>query len=27
LHLTKCWQSVVENPQFPHILSYSLCEI
>jgi hypothetical protein len=27
LHLTKCWQSAVENPQFPHIVSYSLCEI
>jgi hypothetical protein len=27
LHLIKCWQSVVEYPQFSHIVSYSLCEI
>ena len=27
LHLTKCWEGVVENPQFSHIVSYSLCEI
>ena len=27
LHLIKCWKSVVENPQFSHIVSYSLCEI
>ena len=26
-HLTKCWEGVVENPQFSHIVSYSLCEI
>jgi len=27
LHLTKCWESVVENQHFSHIVSYSLCEI
>ena len=27
LHLTECWEVVVENPQFSHIVSYSLCEI
>ena len=27
LYLTKCWEGVVENPQFSHIVSYSLCEI
>jgi len=27
LHLIKCWEGVVENPQFSHIVSYSLCEI
>ena len=27
LHLTKCWEGVVLNPQFSHIVSYSLCEI
>jgi len=27
LHLTKCSQSVVQNPHFPRIVSYSLCEI
>jgi hypothetical protein len=27
LHLTKCWQSVVQNPHFRLIVSYSLCEI
>ena len=27
LHLTMCWEGVVENPQFSHIISYSLCEI
>ena len=27
LHLTKCWEGVDENPQFSHIVSYSLCEI
>jgi len=27
LHLTKCWEGVVENPQFSHIVSYSLYEI
>ena len=27
LHLTKCWEGVVEKPQFSHIVSYSLCEI
>jgi hypothetical protein len=27
LHLTKCWEGVVENPQLTHIVSYSLCEI
>jgi len=26
LHLIKCWEGVVENPQFSHIVSYSLCE-
>jgi len=26
LHLTKCWEGVVEIPQFSHIVSYSLCE-
>ena len=24
LYLTKCWEGVVENPQFSHIVSYSL---
>jgi len=27
LHLTKCWEGVVENPQFSDIVSYSLCEV
>ena len=27
LHLTKCWEGVVENPQFSHIVLYSFCEI
>ena len=27
LNLTKCWEGVIENPQFSHIVSYSLCEI
>jgi len=27
LHLTKCWEGVVENPQLIHIVSHSLCEI
>jgi len=27
LHLTKCWEGVVEYSQFSHIVSYSLCEI
>ena len=27
LHFTKFWEGVVENPQFSHIVSYSLCEI
>jgi len=27
LHLTMCWDDVVENPQLTHIVSYSLCEI
>jgi len=27
LHLTKCWDGVIENPQFSHIISYSICEI
>ena len=27
LHLTKCWEGVVENPQLTHIVSYSLFEI
>jgi len=27
LHLTKCWEGVVENPQFSNIVSHSLCEI
>jgi len=27
LHSIKCWEGVVENPQFSHIVSYSLCEI
>ena len=27
LHLTKSSQSVVQNPHFPRIVSYSLCEI
>jgi len=27
LHLTKCWEGVVENPQFSHIISYNLYEI
>ena len=25
--MTKCWEGVVENPQFSHIVSYSFCEI
>ena len=27
LLLTKCWEGVVENPQFSYIVLYSLCEI
>jgi len=27
LHLTKCWEGVVENPWFSHIVSYSLCDV
>ena len=27
LHLTKCWEGVVENPQLTHRVSHSLCEI
>ena len=27
LLFTKCWEGVVENPQFSHIVPYSLCEI
>ena len=27
LHLKKCWEDVVENPQLTHIVSNSLCEI
>ena len=27
LYLTKYWEGVVENPQFSHTVSYSLCEI
>ena len=27
LHLTKCWEGVEGNPQFWHIVSYSLCDV
>jgi len=27
LNFTKCWEGVVGNQQFSHIVSYSLCEI
>jgi hypothetical protein len=27
LHLTKCCEGVVQNPQLTHVVSYSLCEI
>ena len=27
LHLIKCCEGVVQNPQLTHIVSYSLCEI
>jgi len=27
LHLTMCWEGVVENPQFSHLVSYNLSEI
>jgi len=27
LHLIKCWEGVVENPQLTHIVSYSFCEV